>query len=122
MGEEEKKISEFNESMLQIQRLDNKWREIANAREQGDLSRAKFKLDSIEIELMNDAKILTNREYDYVKELKNINKEIYNLNPKETKSIIKLYILLKEKEILLRQIQQECGKGSRYKASDEDEM
>jgi len=122
MPEEEKKISEFNESMLQIQRLHNHWLELSKFREQGDLGKAKFKLDSIEIELMNDVRDLTDENSNYIEKLNDINEKIYNLNPKEIKSIIDLYKLLKEKEIILRQIQQLCGKGSRYRDFTEDEM
>lgn len=121
MSEEEKKISEFNESMLQIQRLHNHWLELSKFREQGDLGKAKFKLDSIEIELMNDVRDLTDDDDNYIEKLKNINKELNDLKP-EVKSILELYKLLKEKEIILRQIQQLCGKGSRYRDFSEDEM
>ncbi len=121
MGEDEKKVSEFNESMLQIQRLHNHWLDLSKFRERGDLGQAKFKLDSIEIELMNDARNLTDDEDNYLEKLKDINDKIHNLDS-NVKSIVELYKLLKDKEIILRQIQQECGKGSRYRDFSEDEM
>jgi hypothetical protein len=122
MDKEEKKISEFNESMLQIQRLHNHWLELARFREQGDLGKAKFKLDSIEIELMNDIHEFTDDETNYKNEIDDINKKISNLDTKKVSSIIKLYKFIKEKEIILRKVQQLCGKGSRYKDFSEDEM
>jgi len=118
---ETRQISEFNESIFQIQRLHYHWVSIAKYRENGQLLRAKWKLDSIEIELKYDAKLLDDKEdTKYTKKLKELeerfNTALKNRNLKE------IYDLVREKESILREIQQESGKGTKYKALGEDDM
>lgn len=119
---EDKQISEFNESMLQIQRLHNHWLDFDKFIKRGDFSSARWELDSIEGELFWDAKRIDrdDDETGYVKQLFVINKTIkisfFKIHP------VKVYNLLREKERLLREIQQESGKGARYKSEDEDTL
>ena len=122
--EDNRQIAEFNESLLQIQRIHNHWLNLDKFKQRGDLAKAKFVLDSIEDELYYDAKDMDDKENEkYIEQLDNIEKEhnkiIIN---KEADAFIKLYNLVRKKERLLREIQQECGKGARYKSADEDTL
>jgi len=121
MAEKEKLISEFNEAKLQIFRLHNIWLECKHFRETGRLVHWKWKLDTATIELWNDAKRLDNEseeEGNYISSLKKLDKEIFEAE--KQKNLAKLYQKLVEKEKLLREIQEEAGKGARYKPVDED--
>ena len=114
-------ISEFNESMLQIQRLHNHWLDFDKFVKRGNFLPARWELDSVESELYWDAKRMDrDEELGFVKQLNDINlliQSAYN------RGFVKLvYTLLRNKERLLREIQQESGKGSRYKSEEEDSM
>ena len=108
--QESKKISEFNEAGLQIQRLHNSWLDIARFRERGDFYAARWKLDTIEAELNNDIV-----RQEFVDEMKELNESIFNEVSK-----LEVYKLLLKKEKLLRRVQDKAGKGGKYKDPDED--
>ncbi len=123
--DESKQISEFNESMFQIQRLHNHWLEFDKFIKRGDFSKARWELDSVESELYWDAKRLDDdgrkeldKEEGFMNQLINSNKILQGAFYKGYLNII--YTLLRSKERLLREIQQESGKGARYKDADED--
>lgn len=116
-------ISEYNEAQFQIFRLHNIWQECRQASERGDLIAWKWKLNSAEIELNNDARRLDKKK-GFLKQLKEINKKIVEIeiNFQKTHSpkyLSLLYLKLKEKEELLKYIQDEAGKGARYKLREE---
>jgi len=74
----------------------------------------KWELDSAEIELIYDAnKIDKEKKTSYTDKLKNVNERILDSEVKS--DFTKFYLYLKEKEILLREIQQMAGKGTKYK-------
>ena len=100
----DKKTAEFNESMLQILRLNDLWKEIARFRQKGELDKAKWGLDSAETELTEDAEDFDEKN-DFIEKLENINNKIKN-----TKSLVSLYKYLLEKEKLLRKIQTQFKK------------
>ena len=118
----EEKDAIFNESALQIQRLNNDLIEAKEHKKKGRLRNYKFMLDVIEDELWCDAddldKEVNEKSEKYTSKLIQVNKEIdlsilsFNL--------ISFYRLLREKERLLRRIQQECGKGTSYRSMDDN--
>lgn len=111
-------ISEFNEAKLQIYRLHQMWVTSDFARRAGDLISWKWILDGAEIELAEDAKRLDkSKKREYVKEIKEINEKLNSQVKKK-----EMYELLKKKMILLKEIQNEAGKGARYKYEDEDSI
>ena len=119
MGED-KIISEFNESMFQIQRLHNIWLDCETLSRKGNFSDWNWKLNSAKKELNWDAKELDNKEdSNYLNKLEELDKQIFLALIKRLRGT--LYKLLTEKEMLLRTIQQECGKGARYKSAEEDD-
>ena len=115
MAEQNKTVSEFNEMGRHIDRLDIIWRSCRQKKNSGNLSGWKWDLDSAEIELEWDAKKL-DKEKDsncYIQTLKDLNSNI--LGAEQKKSFEDWYKHLKEKEMLLREVQQQSGKGSRYR-------
>ena len=113
----EKLISEFNEAKFQIFRLHNIWVECKYCREHGNLLGWKWKLDTAMIELWNDAKRTSKNTTEALKSLsKEINLAIKN------KYLEEAYDKLIKKEVLLREIQEEAGKGAKFRAVDEDFM
>lgn len=121
---EDKLISEFNEAAFQISRLHNIWLECKNLREKGNLISWKWKLDTAAIELWNDAKRLDEPtekdENKLIEKLKKLDEEI---SKAETdKKFAEFYKKLIEKEKLLRQIQEESGKGGKLRSADDDYM
>lgn len=126
MPEEEKLISEFNEAGFQISRLHNLYLKSQFLRERGRLIHCKWILDSIEVELWNDAKRLDGdkmKEEDkesYVSKIKKVDDELDKII--KEKEYVKLYLKLIEKEKLLKEIQDAAGKGARYKPADDDLM
>lgn len=121
MADNEKLVSEFNEMSYHISRLHNDWLETKSYREKGLFSKVRWKLDSIELELKYDAKKLDDSGgTDYVNQLSDVNKGI--IIAIKTININEFYNKLMKKEELLREIQQECGKGSRYKNPSEDDL
>lgn len=122
--EDEKIISEFNEAAFQISRLHNIWLESKGLRERGKLEQYKWKLDSATIELWTDALRL---DRDQPKEVEEGKGYVFRLTQvdkiiNETKDNAILYQKLMEKEKILRELQEECGKGARFKPADDDFM
>lgn len=139
MVTQERQVSEFNEAMNQILRLHNHWLRFANEMTKGVLIKARWTLDNIKGELYYDAKkIDTLEKTKYQDQIEQIDKKINELPLKalkiakehkeyDAKAINQiqqnlLYGYLREKEILLRTVQQECGKGAVYKNPEEDEF
>jgi len=116
----ERLISEFNEAVFQIGRLHNIWLQSRVARESGQLIKWKWILDSAMIELCNDVRRLDEiKETDTYKEkLEKLDQEIESAEKRQ--DFKELYKKLKEKEMLLREIQEEAGKGSKLKSIEED--
>lgn len=118
---EEQLISEFNEAKFQILRLHNLWTESKQYRTSGDLKNCRWVLDSAEVELEVDIeKLDENKDNNYREQLDKIEKNLEQ--SKKHLQVGKFYTCLIEKEKLLRKIQNEAGKGGRYKNPSDDEM
>ena len=124
-GDERKElISDFNEAKFQILRLHLLWQSCNSLSQSGKLIQWKWKLDTIWRELSVDAAEKdTSIEKDkdkYFTRLKELNKNI--AEAQEDNKREEVYETLQKKEIFLRQLQQDAGKGSRKHAQDEDDM
>lgn len=131
--EEKQLISTYNESGFQISRLHNHWTQLCKFRELKDWTKVKGKLDSIELELRYDAKMLGD---NFIDKLDKLNADIRTnfmkigirrANPRAEKTsalfiLDELEILFFKKECLLRDIQQQSGKGMKYKDIEEDDF
>lgn len=116
---EKELLSDFNEAKFQIYRLHESWTKCNSYSTSGKLTQWKWELDVVYRELSKDADGIKRR--DYLKDIEEINKEIIraeilarkNNNPEH------IYQALSKKEIILRALQDDSGKGS--KRSDPDE-
>lgn len=82
--EQERLISEFNEAKFQIFRLHNLWLECKHFRESGMLLNWKWKLDTAEIELYEDAKHCDKQDKKgFLQRIKEINKVLDSLDGKK---------------------------------------
>jgi DNA repair ATPase RecN len=124
--ETDKKISEFNEAVLQIQRLNEIWISCRKNRKTGNLAQWKWELDQAEDELYRDAERLDkeNKNSDFIDQLNTINKKV-DIKIEDLKrgkvKIDQYYKDLREKERLLRKLQDQAGKGSKLKDMYGDE-
>lgn len=122
-GEEKKLISDFNEAKLQILRLHGLWSDCHRLSCSGKLTLWNWKLDRVYVELTNDM-------WDEDKEKKSKKPEsfyqrILKVNDDISKEEVvgkKLYKLLTEKEMILRELQNAAGKGGRKREEDADVM
>lgn len=120
-GYDTKVTSEWNDAGLQIRRLNNIWIECKYNREKGKLIDYKWKLDSAAVELWNDAKRLDKEETNgYTTTLQELDKEIIKAELEKNLSLFYQKLLAKER--ILREVQELSGKGSKFKAADEDFM
>ena len=118
-----KLISEFNEAAFQIQRLNFIWISCTRFACEGNLKDWNWRLDRAYVELWNDMIDCDGQEQSEKKESfyqkfekikKDISKDKYDRS--------KFYGLLMEKEQLLRNLQEDAGKGGKKKNLDEDLM
>ena len=124
-GDERKElISDFNEAKFQILRLHLLWQSCNSLSQSGKLIQWKWKLDIIWRELSVDAaekdKSIDKDKDKYFTRVKELNNSI--AEAEEQKNREELYKTLQKKEIFLRQLQEDAGKGSRKHAHDEDDM
>ncbi len=103
-----KLVSVYNEAQLQIMRLNNIWTKCHNYAQTGNLSAYKWQLDRAWIELSADAEKLNKNHY--FKAIDLINSAI-----SRSKSDDSLYNLLIKKEIFLKLLQEDSGKGGKRK-------
>ena len=99
-------ISQYNEAAFQIARLNNLWQLCNNYARAGDLEQWKWVLDRIWIELSADAK--QKDENLYFNTIKK-----HNLSISRAEGNDNLYNALQEKEISLRGLQEDVGKGGK---------
>lgn len=137
MEEEGKQISKYNEAVNQITRLHNLWLKCEGFKEHGLLEKYENSLRSAETELKYDIKRLSDglKEDDdgnYISKL-NKNKVQIKVSNKfilKTKdsmfygaALCKKWNVLIEKEELLREVQEEAGKGGvRTNPLEDDEI
>ena len=120
-----KLLSDFNEAKYQILRLHNIWLNCNLLSCAGNLIEWNWKLDSAWRELRKDAKDLDGNkekeegdENSFFNRIETINKQIAkNKSDKQ-----ELYKTIMEKEMILRELQDVSGKGSKKKRQDEDLM
>ena len=103
-----KLVSVYNEAQLQIMRLNNIWTKCHNYVQSGNLVAYKWQLDRAWIELSADAKQLSGKHY--FKSMDIINSAIA-----KSKNNYSLYNLLIRKEIFLKLLQEDAGKGGKRK-------
>lgn len=103
-----KLVSVYNEAQLQIMRLNNIWTKCHNYASKGDLTSYKWELDRAWIELSPDANKLNEKKYFKIND--EINKAIAS-----SKNSNSLYMLLQRKEIFLKLLQEDAGKGGKRK-------
>jgi len=119
---EERLISEFNEAKFQIFRLHNIWMECKLFRERGKLIAWRWKLDTAMIELWNDAVRLDEHkekeEDTYVFKLNKLNEDIIKVLAE--KNLSEFYDILMKKEMMLRKIQEDAGKGAKFRPAEEE--
>jgi len=109
--------STYNEGMFQIQRLNNLYLEAQSFCNKGDFKNYNIRLDHIYSELcadVNKSKKANEYKIDYLR----ISTDY--LKNKDNKA--KAYLCLKEKENLLRNIQDDVGKGTRRQKDFESGM
>lgn len=131
---EQEKTSEFNEALLQIQRLHYLWMRLATARESGHLKMCEQILISVQTELQDDANRLdSHKKTGFIKKLDELNKNMINAHKfkeieeeddDERKNRKKLQMQglfnsIVKKELLLRELQNASGKGSKYQPKEE---
>lgn len=121
--EKEKKslTSDFNEAKLQIFRLNNALERCNKHAREGDLISWKWELDGIFRELSTDAEYLDSFAKETQKYGYKINK-INQLISKYDKNAALLYKILEKKEIILRRLQDEAGKGSKRSDIDAEDI
>ncbi len=108
-NDSKKLVSVYNEAQLQIIRLSNIWTKCHDCIKNGDLSAYKWLLDRAWIELTADAEKI-NKNF-YFKSIKTINKYIGRVNNDDS-----LYMILQNKEIFLKLLQEDAGKGGKRKS------
>lgn len=121
----DKTTSALNEAGLQLQRLHNIWLTSRISREGGNLTKCRWNLDSAEVELSEDIDILDGTlkgDEKFSKKVEELNEKISKKNFSLPSDKQDIYNLLIKKEKLLRKIQNQIGKGAKYKDWDEDEM
>lgn len=99
-------VSVYNEAALQINRLDEIWNKCHKYAHSGNLNAYKWQLDRAWVELSADAKKLNEKYYF------NVVDKINNVIAKANNSNL-IYILLQKKEIFLRELQEDAGKGGK---------
>lgn len=121
-------ISTYNEGMYQIQRLHFLWIDCNNKSRTGDLQGWRWTLDTIWRELTRDAVKDRTPDIKSVEELKDKNSwfvQYHELDKKINDAGTdkrKKYDALSQLEIFLRILQNEVGKGGKYRDPDEDGM
>lgn len=116
-------LSDFNEAKFQIYRLHIMWLECNNHSKNGKLTQWKWVLDIIWRELAPDAyrKEKSYEEKDkYSIRINKLNEDI--TKAEKIRDNTSFYQSLQNKEIFLRKLQDDVGKGSKRSAIDEDDF
>lgn len=130
MAKTEDFTSAYNEGMLQIQRLHQLWVQANSYSRQGLYTKWRWTLDTIWRELSRDAinsePLKEGESFDKIEEIYWF-KEYKKLNERIDDALVKkqlhgVYTSLSTLEIFLRSLQDEVGKGGKYKDPDEDGM
>lgn len=129
-GIEQNKVSKYNSAIAQLQRLDNLWLDCHRHSRSGNYAAWNSDLDKIWCELASDTKENGTEEKkfnDFVKKIASYGRLSQPVNvgfsvPTQLDMIrkAKQYMVLLEKEIWLRRLQNSQGKGTKYDDDDED--
>lgn len=120
-------LSDFNEAKFQIYRLNNLWMGVQALMLGGDFNQAKWKLDAIWRELSADAREKDGCSKNYaawIEKSKTNPKSYIFLNKKTKLDIAKaktrteIYQALEQREVFLRCLQDDAGKGAKRSSSD----
>lgn len=116
-------ISDFNEAKYQIYRIHLDLIDCRNFSKKGDLTNWKWVLDHLWLELAADArakegKNIEEKDNKYFQKIKDCNKKIAGAENNRNE----LYQALQEKEIFLRFLQDDVGKGGKRSPTDEEEF
>lgn len=121
--------SAFNEGMFQIQRLHNHWSQANYHSKRGDFKNWRWTLDIVWRELSRDAIRIKKSKYDpdEFDKLAEINpwfKKWKELTDKaaHSRSQEEQYACLNDMEIFLRSLQDQAGKGGKYRDPGEGQM
>ena len=126
---EDEQVSRINSAGLTNITLENLWRDCYSAMAKGNLILWDRKLDAIWTNLGGDCKKNGNEAKDLRKidikiaeigSLKNKNSGFNKKPSSSSLNLAKQYLLLKDKALFLKRLQNTQGKGTAY-ASDEDE-
>lgn len=130
--EQEVKLSKYNNAIDQIYRLGIIWRNAYKHSSSGDFVLWNLDLDGVWRELAGDLKSDSDAETTInqinskileVYPLKSNNAPGFNKLPEDyMRKISKQYLLLSEKEIFLRRLQNQLGKGTAWDETDEDDF
>lgn len=121
MVEEEvegQKISKYNSAIAQLYRIDALWKDTHVHSRAGLLDKWNWDLDRVWCELAADA---NNNSVALFEDFKNRIKQQKAL-PNTPLNQGNYYVLLLEKEIFLRKLQNEQGKGTAFKDEFEDDI
>jgi muramidase (phage lysozyme) len=110
LKEEERPLSVFNAAEIQNITLGNLWQDFYRFLDIGDMNRAKWKLDSIWVELYADA---LPKEEEKITELN-------NKIAKNSNNHSKFFQALFKKALFLKKLQSLQGKGTAFKKSEDD--
>jgi len=111
----EVKVSKYNSALAQLYRIDRLWNLCHTFRRRGILEKWNETLDCVWTELASDS-----IEEDIKKFSSFIGSIIKNKKNGNNRSI--LYIILMNKEIFLRKLQNRQGKGTAYEDESEDDF
>lgn len=128
---EKQLYSDFNEAKLQIFRLHQLWSDCNQLSQTGQLTRWKWKLDSAWRELSTDARQRDgyNSYTEWIKEgikdkgsYLSINSQINQLIAESQGEPTALYNALQQKEVFLRCLQEDVGKGAKRSSDEDDDL
>jgi len=119
MDDTPKLVAEFNENKNKILRLDEIWRSCRSKILRGDVRGYRWELFVAERELNEEARRLGGDDDDknYINKIKKINGTIKT----SQKNVEDFFLILGDKEDLLREIQQKSGLGVTHKDIDADD-
>lgn len=107
--------SRFKDSLNQIYRIDRLWQDTHSHSRSGQLIKWNWDLDRVWCELAGDLKEDSKSDKEIIEKFNKFKKRIA-----AAKEIKDLYEALTEKELFLRRLQNQQGKGTAYMDADED--
>jgi len=114
--------SDFNEAKFQIYRLHILWLSCNTLSEEGKLIDWKWKLDTIWRELSPDATAKDKGKENNIKATYSYKMKVINHNIAKSRGQNAIYNALQEKEVFLRCLQEEVGKGSKKSFEDNEDF